>query len=399
MRLGVLHTRAGRRHAGGKAVFVREMAARLADDNEVYLYTAYDDEPDAVRELADAGVTPVRIPRVRSRLARAAVERATPLQPDPLLPLLSAVRAGVPAHVDAHVDVLLTHRFLEDLVMSNLVDVPVVYQYHNVQSVGAGAKLRERFTAASGHLANSPTVAREVEAKLGRRVDGVVTPGVDTDRFSPESAPAPALGGGTGARRSADDHATAGDDRPVVLFVGRVVAGKGVFDLVDAVARMDADARCVLVGDGDREAVERRARDRGVAGAVTAVGEVDHADLPGYYAGATVCANPTRYEGFGMVNLEAMACGTPLVTTRLPGVAEYAAHDETALLVEPGDPPALADALDALLADPARRDRLAAAGRERALDYSWAAQAEKLAAFCERFADPAATAPGATPSP
>lgn len=378
MRIGIFHTRAGRRHAGGKAVFVREMATRLADDHEVYLYTAFDDEPDAVRALADAGVTPVRIPPSRSRLVRAVVERATPLQPDPTLPLLNAVRAGIPAHVDATVDVLLTHRFLEDLVVSNLVDVPVVYQYHNVQAVGAGARLRERFSAARGHLANSPTVAREVEAKLGRRVDGIVTPGVDTSRFTPDAAPA------------------FESDRPVVLFVGRVVPGKGVFDLLDAIARMEAAPRCVLVGDGDLEAVETRARDRGIADAVTAVGEVDHDDLPGYYAAATVCANPTRYEGFGMVNLEAMASGTPLVTTRLPGVEEYAAHDETALLVDPGDSGALADALDALLADPGRRDRLATAARERALDYSWAAQAETLAAICARFVD--ARSPPAEPT-
>lgn len=367
MRIGIYHSHAGRRHAGGKAVFVREIAAHLADDHDVYLYTSFDDPPEAVATLADAGVTPVRVPPVRSRFVGTFVEHATPLRPDPVLPLLNAVREGVPDHVDAHVDVLLTHRCLEDVVLSNLVEIPVVYQYHNVQSVGPVATVRERLSGATGHLANSGAVARQVEEKLGRRVDGVVTPGVDTSRFSPDATPA------------------FDTDRPVVLFVGRVVSGKGVFDLLDAVARMDAEPCCRLVGDGDLGAVEARARDLGLADSVCVAGEVDHGELPGYYAAATVCCNPSHYEGFGMANLEAMASGTPLVATRHPGVHEYADAD-SAVLVDAGDVDGLAAALDGLLAEADRRDRLGRRARERATEYSWAGRAEELAAVCARLA-------------
>ena len=364
MRIGIFHGSAAGPNPGGKAVFVRKMASQLAADHEVFLYTSRDDRTDG-EVILDDRVQVVEFPRFDSRIAHRLL-RATPLGTDQVFGLVGAVRSGVVEHIDEHVDVLLTHRVFEDLALSNLVSVPVVYQYHNVQSVGIAAKARERFANADAHVVNSVTIKREVDQKLGRQVDGIVSPGVDTTAFTPEAPP---------AFRTDED---------VILFVGRVVPGKGVFELVRALERLGRDVRCVVAGHGDLDTVRSLARERGVSDSLSLPGAVPHDELPGYYAAATVFCNPTLYEGFGMVNLEAMACGTPVITSRLPGVCEYATHDENALLVEPGDVDGLATALDSLLADPARRERLAAAGLKAAQKHSWGVQADRLAEICAR---------------
>lgn len=366
MNVGLYHARAGRRHAGGKAVFVRELASSLAPDHAVYLYTTFERPTPIVRDLRAAGVTVVDVPPVESRLATGAVTHLTPFQRDDVLTLGNAVRRGLIGRIDREVDVLLTHTYLDDLVLSNLVDVPVVYEYHNVQQVGLGATCRERFSDADYHLANSEKTRREVRSKVGRTVDGVLAPGIDVDRFSPEA------------------NAAIDRDEPVVLFVGRVVESKGIFDLIDAVARARADPHLVVAGSGDLDEAREVANDCGVAADVTVAGEVPHDDLPGYYAGCDVVCNPSHYEGFGMVNLEAMACGAPLIASKLDSVGEYATHGRTATLVDPGDVAALADEIDALLSDPDRRAAMGERARAAALEYAWDRQSEKLLDHCER---------------
>lgn len=364
MRIGFFHSRAGWRHAGGKAIFVRKLASALASDHEVTLYTQYDPNSDVASRLESSGVRLVDLPNSIPASAEVVVDRALPLARDPLVPLTRALTDGIVADIDERTDLLVTHRFLEDLVLSNLVDVPVAYQYHNVRQVGPGAQLRERLSASSIHLANSDAIATEVREKLGRDVDGIVSPGVDTDHFSPTAA----------------EPVTAGE--PTVLFVGRVVPAKGVLDLLDAVAALPETPSVRIVGDGEIDTARRRTSRLGIRDSVDFLGEVDHESLPAVYASADVFCNPTHYEGFGMVNVEAMACETAVVTTRLPGIEGYASDGENAVLVEPSTPGALAQALESLLSAPDRRARLARAGRETALQYDWHVQADRLVEIC-----------------
>lgn len=364
MRIGIYHVDAGTTHAGGKAIFVQQMARHLAEDHEVYLYTRYDDPGELNPLLREGDVRIYRLPAVDGALTQAVVGRCTPFHSRKTLTLLEGLRSGLGAHVDGHLDVLLTHQFLDDLVLSNVVDVPLVYQYHNVCQVGPGAKLRERLSATDHHLANSHRIAREAADKLGRTVDGVVPPGVDLDRFTPDAA------------------AAFSPDEPAILYAGRVCRAKGVYELVDAVARLPRDAHLYVAGAGDIEGVYARAVDRGIAHAVTFLGEVPHDELPGYYAACDVFCNPTHYEGFGMTNVEAMACGLPVVTSDLEAIREFATPDESALLVPPGDPARLATGLERVLADADLRRALARGGRRVARRFPWDVQADRLAAFC-----------------
>lgn len=366
MHVGLFHTRAGWRHAGGKAIFVRKLAAALAADHETTLYTQFDPESDVTERLREAGVRLVAVPQSGSTSVERVVDSALPLDQDPLLPLVRAVTDGIVADIDDRVDLLATHRFLEDLVLSNLVDVPVAYQYHNVRQIGAGAILRERFSQASIHLANSETIAAEVATKLGRDVDGIVSPGVDTELFSPTVSTAPL------------------DGEQTILFVGRVVRAKGVFDLLEAVATIPEPPTVYIIGSGDIDGAQQTAEAMGIGDSVHFLGELDHEQLPRYYAAADIFCNPTHYEGFGMVNVEAMACGTPVVTTRLPSIEEYAVDGENAALVPAVSPQQLGSTLESLMDAPETRNRLARAGRETALAYDWEAQAHRLVEICQR---------------
>jgi glycosyltransferase involved in cell wall biosynthesis len=144
---------------------------------------------------------------------------------------------------------------------------------------------------------------------------------------------------------------------PEVLYAGRLSPEKGIEELVAA-----ADGiKLVVAGDGPLRV--------GVPGAL---GFVPHDELERLYARAAVVVCPSRREGFGVACLEAMAHGRPVVATDVGGLRDLVVDGETGLVVPPRDPAALRAALEQLLADPKLRQRLGAAGRQRARErFSW----------------------------
>ena len=157
---------------------------------------------------------------------------------------------------------------------------------------------------------------------------------------------------------------------PLVLFVGRLVPYKGLDVLIRAMATVRATL--VLVGDGpQRTHLESLAVDHGVRDRVTFAGEVSEQDLVAWYHACDVFTLPsiTRAEAFGMVQVEAMACGKPIVSTNLPTGVPWVNRDGVSgLVVPPGDAEALAAALQRLVEDTGLRQRLGAQGRMRVAD-------------------------------
>jgi alpha-maltose-1-phosphate synthase len=182
---------------------------------------------------------------------------------------------------------------------------------------------------------------------------------------------------------------------PYVLFVGRISEQKGIFQLLEAARALPDEVSLVLCASSP-DTPELAARlQAAVAGrprvqwinAMLPVSEVVQ-----LYSHAAVFACPSIYEPFGLINLEAMACGTPVVASRVGGIPEVVVDGETGWLVPPGDPAALAEALRVSLADPTRARRMGEAGRRRVeAHFSWDRIAEHtLAVYRDAIAAKAA---------
>ena len=162
--------------------------------------------------------------------------------------------------------------------------------------------------------------------------------------------------------------------RPAVCFVGRHEPRKGLAVLLDAWAGLDRDAVCWVIGTGPQGAELAARKIPGVEW----LGSVTEAERNARLRGATVfCAPSLGGESFGIVLLEAMAAGTAIVASAIEGYEDVARADREAILVPPGDPGALRDALAGLLDDAGRRAELVAAGRKRAEEFSMRALARR----------------------
>ena len=168
-------------------------------------------------------------------------------------------------------------------------------------------------------------------------------------------------------------------DRPTVVYVGRLVPRKGVDTLVEAFALLPGrlDARLLVVGGepGGSPEVERLAAlasALGVAGRVTFTGSRPQWELHRYYSAADAAVSVPHYEPFGMTPLEAMACATPVVGSKVGGIKTSVADGESGYLVPPKDPESLAGRLACLLSDEVLRDRMGRAARRRIEEhYTW----------------------------
>jgi phosphatidylinositol alpha-mannosyltransferase len=274
----------------------------------------------------------------------------------------SARRIGL-ALTEARPDVVHAHEPLTPstaMLATLRSKVPVVATFHafaerSTLLSAAAPVLRPVWGRLQIRVAVSDAAAGFVRSRFG---DGlrVIPNGCDVDAFA-GAAPAPGLPPG---RR--------------LLWVGRLDPQKGFGVAVRAFERVAAavpDARLVVVGEGrDIGAVELLAPE--VRSRVDLVGTVPHDDLPGYHAAAEVFLSPALgQESFGMVLVEAMAAGLPVVATDIPGYREVVRDEREGLLVPPGDAEALAAALEGVLADGTLASRLAEAGRARAERYRW----------------------------
>ncbi len=205
----------------------------------------------------------------------------------------------------------------------------------------------------------------------------VIRNGIDTAEYAPDSGTAVLRGHGIDP------------ERPYVIFVGRITRQKGVPVLLRAAAALDESAQLVLcAGAADTPELGAEVADlvsglRAARSGVTWIPEMlPKADIIQLLSHALAFACPSVYEPLGIVNLEAMACATAVVASRVGGIPEVVADGVTGLLVPPDDPAALAGALNALLRNPARAAAMGRAGRERAVaEFSWDTLAGQTAAL------------------
>lgn len=173
-------------------------------------------------------------------------------------------------------------------------------------------------------------------------------------------------------------------DRPAIFFVGRHEERKGLGVLLAALRRLDLDVSCWVAGDGpdtNELRVEHGSDDR-----IEWLGRISDADKIARLRGASLfCAPSLHGESFGVVLIEAMAAGTPVVASALDGYRNVATDDVDALLVPPGDPDALAEVLHRVLVDDDLARRLVAAGERRADDFAMSRLAAAYVSIYERL--------------
>lgn len=226
-------------------------------------------------------------------------------------------------------------------------------------------------------------VSQPAKAQIMEYFDGpfeIIPNGVDLHQFSTEVEPFP----------------WANDGCPRILFVGRFdETRKGFKYLLRAmplIRKQFPTACLVVVGMGDREKFDGVMEREQIHG-IDFIGFVSREALPRYYASCDIfCAPSIARESFGIVLLEAMASGKPVLATTIPGYASVMANEREGLMVEPRDPSALAVAMVRLLADRELRRSLAARGRETAQHYAWPQVAQRVLDLYERAAQRAVSA-------
>jgi glycosyltransferase involved in cell wall biosynthesis len=214
-------------------------------------------------------------------------------------------------------------------------------------------------------IANSSYTRRLCMDATGRTDISVISPGVDHGRFHPS------------------DRTSECRDDPIVLFVGAMHPRKGADVLARAIPLLlDLPARFIFAGPtGPLEPEVRSIISRsGAHDRVDFRGQLSSEELPRVLAEADIFVFPTVWgtEGFGMVAAEAMACGVPVVASRIAAIPEVVLDEETGLLVEPGDPVDLASKLRLLIGDPIRRRCLGLAGTKHVQQYRWDRLADEL---------------------
>ncbi|MCH8994069.1 MAG: glycosyltransferase family 4 protein [Chloroflexi bacterium] len=231
--------------------------------------------------------------------------------------------------------------------------------------------LRRWFRQLDGKIAVSSAASGFVEQYFPGYYN-IIPNGVDIERFSAEAPPLPEYQ----------------DGKQNILFVGRPEKRKGLDTLIRAYERVKAqrpDTRLIVVGAGKFDRYQRAVRARRLADVVFN-SYVSYEELPRYHQTANVfCAPATGFESQGIVILEAMAAGLPIVASNIEGYAGVLTHDVQGLLVLPGDDAGLADALLQLLGDAGRRRRMAAQGRRRAQEFSWQRVSQQILSYYERL--------------
>jgi starch synthase len=335
--------------------------------------------------------------------------------PDYLKPVFGAMGRNVAmAGTNVDADVVHCHTWyshLGGILIQKGYDIPLALTVHSLEPLRPWKREQLRggydlsvwveqtaLTMADAVIAVSKGTREDVLRVSNVRPERVhvIYNGIDTNLYRPVAA------------TDALERYGVDPSQPIVLFVGRITRQKGIIHLVRAIASIDPQAQVVLcAGAPDTKEIAAE-MEQAVAEAQRQRGNViwiqemlPREAIIQFYSHATVFVCPSIYEPFGIINLEAMACGTPVVASAVGGIPEVVVDGETGLLVpveqqteapfEPLDPAKfsadLAAAINRLLADPALRERMARAGRQRVeREFAWPAIARQTADLYARLA-------------
>jgi len=392
----------GGKDTGGMNVYVRDLSRELGRQGvglDVFTRSQDEHQPHVKEDLGHG-----------NRVIHIPAGREVPQPRDVLLQHVPEFAGGVRefARVQgAAYDLIHSHYWLSGVAARSLRaawDVPFIQMFHTLghmkNRVAQSPAEREgdlRIRTETELLREADQIIAATPAELAQlqwlyRADvskvTVIPPGVDLEHFYPR--PAEALKTRLGIEPK----------HKLLLFVGRIEPLKGIETLFEAVAQLrergacecrhvvlaiiGGDARDVPADENAEMARLKALRERlNIADMVTFLGAQDQDALPEYYAAAEAVIMPSYYESFGMVALEAMACGTPVIASEVGGLAYLVRDGETGFHVPDRDPSLLADRICALLTDAELRRRLGEAAAHHARGYGWPIIAERIQAVYE----------------
>ena len=385
----------GGKETGGMNVYVRELARELSRrGHRIDIFTRSQD-PTVPHEVPGL--------EIGARVFHVPAGPEAPYNKHRLFDYLPEFVQGVRAEMErenVRYDIYHAHYWLSGWVARELrreQPAPIIQMFHtlgamkNQVALGHADRETERRIAVEREImqfadrivAATPRDRQHMLDLYDAPLDkiSIIPAGVDLNLFHPIDVP-------DTKQYLKDDH--------TVLFVGRIDPIKGIdtwFRAMKLVVEGDPSLRgrlcvCLIGGDMDEDEPDAElARlhalkdELGIADVVTFLGKRSQESLPFYYASADVVVMPSRYESFGMVALEAMACGTPVVASDVGGLSYIVRDGETGYLVPEGDARAMADCLNRILHDPDLRARLGKRGVEIACEYSWTRIANQIEAL------------------
>jgi len=366
--------------SGGMNVYVRELVAGLAHAGvEVTTYTREWRSGLPREVLVEPNHRVVHVPAGRFDLPKEELEGMVPTFTDFVLDDIRHAHAADVVHANYWLSGVAGHSIKHEL------DIPLVTTFHTLARVKAEGgdpepERRERAEAQIIGCADAICVSCDEEEDQFRRLYGnppglveIVAPGVEHAFFTP--------GDKRGAR-----FALGMGEGPVLLFVGRIQPLKGVDVAVRALAALNRrDASLYVVGgasglEGDTEVIRVNAliSELGLTQQVHFVEPQAHHMLSTYYRAADAVWVPSRSESFGLVALEAAACGTPVIANAVGGLLSLVDHGLTGYLVADRDPNMFAQYTAKLLNNPALASAMSIAAAERGRRYTWSFAAARL---------------------
>ena len=370
---------------GGMSVYVRALASALARagvECDVLVRREHADQPDAVEVEPGFRVLHLDAGPAAPVSKHDLIELVDPMVDATLDLVASGVRYDA-LHANYWLSGAVGHRLKHEL------DLPLVATFHTLARVKADAgidddpALRARIeheivACADLMLASTGAERDQLEMLYGAPADRIeiVPPGVDHEIFHPVDA----------HRRDEERRALGIGDVPTLLFAGRIQPLKGADLAVQTLAEVpDPDAVLLIVGgpsgpDGGVELarLHEMAAKLELTDRVRFVPPQSHAELARYYRAVDVCLVPSHSESFGLVALEAAACGTPVVAAAVGGLCSLVDDGVTGYLVDSRDPSDYAEPVARLVADPERAHAMGVAAEARSRRYAWSMTAARL---------------------
>jgi len=378
----------GAKDTGGMSVYIRELAHELGEQgHSVDVYTRAHDPRD--RQIYDLGQNTRLI-----HLTAGEDEEINKLAVYPYLSEFTCNLENFKKHNDLRYDLIFSHYWLSGQVgkcLQQLWQVPHMMMFHTVGAVknttGIGEyepELRieaEKDLTRDCHRIIAPT-NREKEnlilhyGALPERI-GVVPCGVDLEQFKPMG------------KEIAKRQLGLGNDK-IILFVGRIDQLKGIDQLLKAMPYLPntQGLRLVIIGGDEHsqheiEQLRKLSRDLHIQDSVTFLGLIKHEELPCFYNAADVCVVPSYYESFGLVALESLACGTPVVANDVGNLKSIIRQGETGYVTTDNTPHRLADKITLLLAKSSTDTEYALSIRASVSRFSWSNIAGAIIGECQ----------------